>query len=47
LVERDFRGTEISGIQIYVPISLINFCVQETEAGDLLFWYPTLEVSLR
>ena len=47
LAKRDFRGTEISGIHVYVPISLINFRASETEAGDLLFWDPTLEVSLR
>ena len=47
MAERDFRRTEIVGIHVYVPISLINFRASETEAGDLLFWDPTLEVSLR
>ena len=47
LAERDFCRMEIVGIHVYVPISLINFRVSETKAGDLLFWDPTLEVSLR
>jgi hypothetical protein len=33
---------------VYVPISLIEFSrLSDRTVIDLLFWYPTLEVSLR